>query len=141
MNPTKKLFLAPAIALALATAAGCGSSEDNDFIESYNAATAPLTQLTTSISGAPDEQSLDKMASGLEDVKGKLAALDPPDDAQDELDALVASIEANTAEVRKMSKAVKSQDVEKLSAVAQSFSSEGQKLVAAEEALRAAVDG
>jgi hypothetical protein len=40
-----------------------------------------------------------------------------------------------------MSKAVKSQDVEKLSAVAQSFSSEGQKLVAAEEALRAAVEG
>lgn len=141
MNPTRKLFLVPALAVALATAAGCGSGEDDDFIERYNAATAPLTELTTTISGAPDEQSLDKMAAGLEDVKGKLAALDPPDDAQDELDALVASVEANTAEVRKMAKAVKSQDVERLTAVAESFSSEGQKLVAAEEALRAAVDG
>ena len=130
MNPTRTLVLIPAVAIALA-AGGCGSSEDNDFIESYNAATKPLTELTTSLSGAPNEQSLDKMAGGLEDVKGKLAALD----------ALVASIDANTAEVRKMAKAVKSQDVEQLTAAAESFSTEGQKLVQAEEALRAAVDG
>jgi hypothetical protein len=140
MNPTRKLFLLPALAIALA-AAGCGNSEENNFIDDYNAATKPLTELTTSISGSPDEQSLDKMAAGLEDVKTKLAALDAPDDAQDELDALVASIEKNTAEVRKMSKAVKSQDVEQLSAAAQSFSTEGQKLVQAEEALRQAVEG
>jgi aminoglycoside phosphotransferase family enzyme len=140
MNPTRTLVLIPAVAIALA-AGGCGSSEDNDFIESYNAATKPLTELSTSLSGAPNEQSLDKMASGLEDVKGKLAALDAPDDAQDELDALVASIDANTAEVRKMAKAVKSQDVEQLTAAAESFSAEGQKLVQAEEALRAAVEG
>ena len=59
------------------------------------------------------------MADGLEDVKTKLAALDAPDDAQDELDAMLASIETNTAEVRKMAKAVKSQDVEQLTAAAQ----------------------
>jgi hypothetical protein len=140
MTPTRKLFLVPAVAIALA-AAGCGGSDENDFIESYNAATAPLTELTTSISAAPDEQSLDKMADGLDEVKGKLAALEAPDDAQDELDALVASIDANTAEVRKMAKAVKSQDVEQLTAAAESFSAQGQKLVQAEENLRKAVEG
>src|ERR1700754_2841477 len=139
MNPTRTLLLVPALAVALA-GAGCGSSEDNDFIDSYNAATAPLTELQTSLAGAPDEQSLDKMANGLEDVKGKLASLDAPDDAQDELDALVAAIDTNTAEVRNMAKAVKAKDVEQLSAAAESFSSEGQKLVQAEEALRAAVE-
>jgi hypothetical protein len=140
MNPTRKLFLLPALAIALA-AAGCGNSEENNFIEDYNAATQPLTELATGISGSPDEQSLDKMATGLDDVKTKLSGLDAPDDAQDELDALVAAIDANTAEVRKMAKAVKSQDVEALTAAAQSFSTEGQKLVQAEEALRQAVEG
>jgi hypothetical protein len=140
MTPTRKLFLIPAVAIALA-AAGCGNSDENDFIDSYNAATKPLTELTTSISASPDEQSLTKMADGLEDVKGKLAALDAPGDAQDELDALVAAIDSNTAEVRKMAKAVKSQDVEQLTAAAESFSTEGQKLVEAEEALRQAVEG
>jgi hypothetical protein len=81
------------------------------------------------------------MADGLEDVKVKLGELDPPDDAQDELDALLASLEANTAEVRKMAKAVKSDDVKQLTAASQSFSTEGAKLVQAEEALRAAVEG
>jgi hypothetical protein len=140
MNPTRTLLLLPALAIALA-GAGCGNSDNNDFIDSYNEATAPLTELQTSLSGAPDELSLDKMADGLEDVKGKLANLDAPDDAQDELDALVAAIETNTAEVRKMSDAVKSKDVEELSAAAQSFSTQGQKLVEAEENLRKAVEG
>ena len=140
MNPTRMLFLAPVLAIALA-GAGCGGSEQNDFVEGYNAATAPLTQLTTDLSGTPDQASLDKMADGLDDVRVKLGELDAPDGAQDELDAMLASLETNTAEVRKMAKAVKSGDVQKLSAATQSFSTEGAKLVAAEQALRAAVDG
>ena len=140
MNPTRTLFLAPVLAVAIA-AAGCGGSDQNDFIEGYNAATAPLTQLTTDLSGTPDQQSLDKMADGLDDVRAKLGALDPPDGAQDELDAMLASLETNTAQVRKLGKAVKSGDVEKLTAATQSFSTEGAKLVEAEQALRAAVDG
>jgi len=140
MNPTRMLCLAPVLAVALA-GAGCGNSESNDFIDDYNAATTPLTQLSTDLSGTPSEDSLSKMADGLADVKTKLSELDPPDDAQDELDALVASLDKNTAQVRKMAKAVKSQDVEQLTAATQAFSTEGAKLVQAEEALRAAVEG
>jgi aminoglycoside phosphotransferase family enzyme len=140
MKPTRMLFLAPVLAVALA-GAGCGSSESNDFIDDYNAATTPLTQLSTDLSGSPSEDSLTKMADGLADVKTKLSELDPPDDAQDELDALVASLDKNTAEVRKMAKAVKSKDVEQLTAATQSFSTEGAKLVQAEEALRTDVEG
>jgi CHASE3 domain sensor protein len=115
MNPTRTLLLVPALAIALA-GAGCGGSENNDFIDSYNAATGPLTDLQSSLAGAPD-------------------------DAQDELDALVAAIDKNTAEVRNMADAVKAKDVQKLSAAAESFSTQGQKLVQAEENLRAAVEG
>jgi hypothetical protein len=140
MNSIRTLLLVPVLAVALA-GAGCGNSESNDFVEGYNAATTPLTQLMTELSGTPSEKSLTRMADGLEDVKVKLGEHDPPDDAQDELDALLASLDTNTAEVRKMAKAVKADDVEKLTAASQSFSAEGAKLVQAEEALRAAVDG
>jgi hypothetical protein len=140
MNATRTLFLAPVLALALA-GAGCGDSEQNDFVEGYNAATAPLTELTTDLSGSPSQDSLDRMADGLADVKTKLAALDPPDDAQDELDRMLAALDANVDQVRKLAKAVKSSDVEQLSAATQAFSAKGTDLVAAEQALRTAVEG
>ena len=140
MNPTRTLVLVPVLALALA-GAGCGDSEQNDFVEGYNAATAPLTELTTDLSGSPSPASLNQMADGLEDVKARLAELDPPDDAQDELDRMLTAIDANTEQVRKMAKAVKSQDVEKLTAASQEFSAKGTQLVEAEQALRTAVEG
>jgi hypothetical protein len=140
MNPTRKLLIVPALALALA-GAGCGSSDDNAFVEDYNAATAPLAELTTSLGGSPSPDSLGKMADGLDDVRTKLAALDAPDDAQDELDRMLVSLEKSTQQVRTLAKAVKSKDIEKLTAATQEFSTTGTELVQAEEALRAAVEG
>ena len=81
------------------------------------------------------------MADGLEDVRAKLAELEAPDGAQDELDRMLASLEANTAQVRKMAKAVKSDDIEQLTAATQEFSTKGAELVEAEQALRTAVEG
>jgi len=140
MTNSRKLLLAPVVALVVA-AAGCGGSDSNDFVESYNAATKPLTELTAGLSsGEPSADSLNQMADGLADVKTKLAALDAPEGAQDELDAMLASIDESTAQVRTMAKAVKSQDVEQLTQATQEFSASGTELVQAEEALRAAVE-
>jgi hypothetical protein len=138
MNATRMLVLGPVLALAFAA---CGNSDQNEFIDGYNEATAPLTQLTTSLSGAPSQEGLDKMADGLEDVRVKLAELEAPDGAQDELDRMLSSLEANTAQVRKMAKAVKSDDIEQLTAATQEFSTKGAELVEAEQALRTAVEG
>ena len=142
MNPTRKLFLAPVLAVALA-GAGCGSSEDNDFIESYNAATQPLTELTDEhLRLSRTERASSKMATGLDDVKAKLAALDAPDDAQDELDALVASIDD---EHRRGAQDGQGRQVPGRRAADARRRSRSrpraQKLVQAEEALRAAVEG
>lgn len=140
MNQSRKLLLAPVVALLVA-AAGCGGGESDDFVEGYNAATRPLTELTAGLSsGQPTAESLDQMADGLADAKTRLAALDAPDGAQDELDAMLASIDESTADVRKMAKAVKSQDVQQLTQATQDFSAAGTELVQAEEALRAAVE-
>ena len=92
MNHSRKLLLAPVVTLLVA-AAGCGGSESDDFVEGYNAATKPLAELTTGLGSAePSADSLNQMADGLAGVKTELAALDAPEGAQDELDAMLASI-------------------------------------------------
>ena len=139
MNHTKKLILAPVVALLIA-AAGCGGSDDNDFIEGYNSATKPLTELTAGLgSGTPTAAGLNQMADGLADARTRLAALEAPEGAQDELDAMLASIDQSTAQVPTMANAVKAKDVQQLTEATQEFSASGTELVQAEEALRAAV--
>lgn len=140
MTHSRKLILAPVLALALAGAA-CGSSEENDFVDSYNDATAPLAQLSSDLAGSPSKDSLGKVADGLDDVGARLAGLEAPDGAQDELDRMLAAIETNSEQVRSMAKAVRSGDVDALSAATKEYASAGSELVEAEQALREAVGG
>jgi hypothetical protein len=145
MSHSRKLILAPvvvALALAGAGCGGGGGDDENTFIDGYNAATEPLTKLTTDLgSGQPSQDSLTKVADGLDDVGARLGKLDAPDGAQDELDRMLAAIKSNSEQVRALAKAVKSGDVDKLTAASEEYSSAGTELVAAEEALRNAVGG
>ena len=145
-----RLLALPAVAVALA-AAGCGGSDENDFIDGYNQATQPLTQLMTDLGGTTAatgaagqkqaEQQLTKLADGLEDVEGKLDALDPPSDARDEFDRMLKALDANTAQVRTMAKALGTGDVDRITAASTKFAEQGTALVEAEQALRTAVNG
>jgi hypothetical protein len=143
MSHSRKLILAPVVvALALAGAGCGGSGDENTFIDGYNAATEPLTKLMTDLgSGQPSQDSLTKVADGLDDVGARLGKLEAPDGAQDELDRMLAAIKSSSEQVRALAKAVKSGDVDKLTAASEEYSSAGTELVAAEEALRNAVGG
>jgi len=140
----KKLFIAPLLALAIA-AAGCGNSDSNEFIEGYNEATAPLQELTTNLGsaaggGAGAQAKLNELADGLEDVKAKLADLEPPDGAQDELDAMLKAVDDMTGQVRDIAKSAKSGDVEALTAAATDLQTTATALGTAETNLKAAVE-
>lgn len=150
MHRRISLLALPAVALAIA-ATGCGDGGKDDFIEGYNQATQPLTQLMTDLGSASSatgaagqqqaEEKLTKLADGLEDVEGKLGALEPPSDAQDEFDTMLKALDANTAQVRTMAKALGSGDVDKITAASTAFTEQGTALVAAEQALRTVVNG
>ncbi len=150
MHPAKRLLVLPALAIALA-AAGCGDDGKSDFIDSYNQATQPLNELmgdlgtASSATGAEGqkeaEQQLGKLADGLEEVQGKLEALDPPGDAKDEYDRMLKALDANTEQVRTMAEAIGSGDVKELTEASSAFAKQGGELVAAEQALRTAVNG
>jgi hypothetical protein len=141
MSHSTKMIIAPVLALVLAGAGCGGGGDDNDFVEGYNAATAPLAKLSGDLSGSPSKDSLTKVADGLDEVGARLVALEAPDGAQDELDRMVAAIDSNSKQVRVLAKAIGSGDIDKLSAATKDYSSAGSELVAAEQALREAVGG
>ena len=142
----KRLTIAaPLVALVIAVA-GCGGSDSDEFVESYNAATAPLQELTSDLGaavggGAGAEKQLNQMADELAEVRTKLADLEPPDGAQDELDAMLTALEDTADQVREIAKAAKSGDVEALTAAATELSSTGTALAEAETKLKTAVEG
>src|SRR5215213_9516523 len=112
----KTPLIAPLLALAIA-AAGCGNSDSNDFIEGYNQATAPLQKLTTDLGsavggGAGANAKLNQLADGLDDVQTKVADLEPPDGAQEELDAMLKALGNTADQVRAIGKSAKSGDVD-----------------------------
>jgi hypothetical protein len=143
----RPLAVLPIIAVSLVTAAGCGGSDDADFVDGYNSAVQPLSTLMQDVQPADASDpksaadSLNKMADGLENVHTKLSDLDAPEDAQDELDRLLTSLEKGTAQVRDMAAAAENGNLEKLSSATQDFSKTGTDLVAAEQQLRTAVEG
>jgi len=140
MSHSQRLFLAPVLLAVALAGAGCGSSDENGFVDGYNQATAPLRELSNDFgSGKQAQQRLENVADKLDDVQSRLARLEPPDGARDELDRMVAAIDDNSEQVRALAKAVKSGSVDRLTAATKRYSKVGDELVKAEQALRDAV--
>jgi hypothetical protein len=144
-TPRRLAALVPVLAVTLA--AGCGGSDDADFVDGYNAAVAPLTTLMTDLGSAQADdpaaagKTLDQLADGLDGVRTDLAALEPPADAADELDRMLGALGQGTKQVRAMATAATDGDVGKLTKATQRFSETGTELVTIEEELRTAVEG
>jgi len=146
MKPIKRVLL-PALAVAALAAAGCGGGDDS-FVEDYNAAVAPLQRLSSDLaggaalgSGAGAQRKLVAMADGFEAVEGRLRLLEPPGDARDELEGMIAALDASGERVRAMADAAETGDLGRLAAETQAFSTQGADLVRAESALRTAIGG
>jgi hypothetical protein len=143
----RPLAVLPVLAVSLVAAAGCGGSDDADFVDGYNNAVEPLNTLmqdigpTDATDPAAASQSLNKLADGLEGVRADLAELEAPDDAADELDRLLTSLDKGTDQVRDMAAAAEKGDVQKLTSATTKFSKTGTDLVTAEQQLRTAVEG
>jgi flagellar hook-basal body complex protein FliE len=116
MRDMKKPIVIMVAALALALA-GCASSEDESFKQDFNAAQEPLNKLLTDSAGASDPASMGKIADGLDDTAKKMAALDAPDDAKDELDTFVKEVNASADTMREAQKAMEDQDLEKMTTI------------------------
>jgi hypothetical protein len=140
MRDMKKLIMITAAAFAL-TVAGCAGSEDESFKQDFNEAQAPLEKLLTDSAGASDPAQMGKIADGLEDTAKKMAALDPPEDAQAELDTFVKEVNASASLMRDAQKAMEDRDPEKMTGILTKLQEAMTKVGNAQAALAKEVNG
>jgi uncharacterized phage infection (PIP) family protein YhgE len=139
-----------ALAVAL-PAAGCGGDDSDQFREDYNAAVERLSRINGDIgsaAGGAGAQSNDaiakefnKIADTAEQTRSDLAELDPPDDAKEEFDTLLSSLEKGVDDLRAVASAAKSNSPQEANQAVQNLAKTGQEITQAENALKQAVDG
>ena len=128
----------PVALLVLLVAAGCGGDNDS-FTEDYNEAVKPLSELQTNMgTNAPQ---FDKLAERTGETRDNLADLDPPEDAQDEMDKLLSGLDRVTEDLSAVADAVRSKDPVKQQDAAKRLVQSSAQVQQAETALQQAVEG
>ena len=87
------------------------------------------------------QRQFNRIADKSDETIRKLEDLDAPDDAQDELDALVAAFDRGTKDLRAIADAAAAGDAQKAVAATQKLGADSEKIREAEDKLKEAVDG
>jgi hypothetical protein len=128
----------PVALLVLLVVTGCGGGNDS-FTDDYNEAVKPLAELQTS--GGSSAGEFDRLADRTEKTRDNLADLDPPDDAQDEMDKLLAGLEGVTRDLSAVADAVRAKDPAEQAQAAKQLVQSSSEVQRAETALQRAVEG
>jgi len=129
----------PVLLLVLLAVAGCGGGSDDSFTEDYNKAVQPLSQLKTGM--GTNSAQFDKLAERTGETRDNLAELDPPSDAQDEMDKLLAGLNSVTKDLTGVADAIRSKDPVKQRDAAKQLVQSSAEVQQAETALKQAVEG
>ena len=128
----------PVALLVLLVVAGCGGGNDS-FTDDYNKAVKPLAELQTGVGSSARE--FDRLADGTRQTRQNLADLDPPDEAQDEMDKLLAGLEGVTRDLSAVADAVRAKDPKEQADAAKQLVESTAEVQRAETALQRAVEG
>jgi hypothetical protein len=128
----------PVALLVLLMVAGCGGGNDS-FTDDYNKAVEPLAKLNTQ--GGSSAREFARLADRTRQTRQNLADLDPPDDAQDEMDKLLAGLQLVTRDLSAVADAVRSKDPAEQADAAKELVESSAEVQRAESALQQAVEG
>jgi hypothetical protein len=128
----------PVALLVLLVVAGCGGGNDS-FTDDYNKAVKPLANLQTG--GESSAGKFDRLADRTRQTRRNLADLDPPDDAQDELDKLLAGLDGVTRDLSAVANAMRSKNPKEQADAAKQLVESSSEVQKAETALQQAVEG
>jgi len=128
----------PVALLVLLVVAGCGGGNDS-FTEDYNDAVKPLSELGANVGSSAGE--FDRLAAKTKKTHDNLADLDPPDDAQDEMDKLLSGLEGVTRDLSAVAAAVREKDPAEQAEAAKQLVQSSSEVQRAETALQQAVEG
>jgi hypothetical protein len=132
-------------------AVACGDDPNDEFKDRYNAAVQPLSTLGDdigeSLSGAEGQSNsalatqFEKLADRAEQTRRNLAGLDPPEDASDQFDELLASLKRAAGDLRAVGESAKEGDPTEAAEATRDLVESGQRVQQAEAALKDAVEG
>jgi hypothetical protein len=140
------------LALALVFgASACGDDSSDEFKDQYNQAVRPLSSLGEdigdSLSGAEGQSNqalgaqFEKLAERAEQTRRNLAELEPPEDASDQFDELLASLKTAVADLRAVGESAREGDPAEAAEATQSLVESGQRVQEAEADFKDAVEG
>jgi hypothetical protein len=142
------VILACAVSLPVAA---CGESEETEFKEDYNAAVKPLSELNSDIGSSIDgaagrsndaiAKEFDQLADKAQETRDNLAALEPPEGAEESFDKLLAALGQGTDDLRAVAQAAKDGDPAAARQASEALVSSGKAIQKAETELQEAVDG
>jgi hypothetical protein len=148
--PRTRSFAALALGAALAIGpAACGDGDDADqFREDYNAAVERLSEINSDIgeagqgrqSNSEIGREFSRIADTAHQTRSELADLDPPEDARDEFDALLAALKDGVDDLRGVAKAARDNNPQAAQQAVQDLRESGEEITSAEDALKRAVD-
>jgi ribosomal protein L29 len=151
MNGSRLTAVCLAALSVVLPAAGCGGDDSDQFREDYNAAVERLSSINSDIGSAAGgaagqsndaiAREFDKIADTAEQTRSDLAELDPPDDAKEEFDTLLASLERGVDDLRAVASAAKSDNPAEANEAVRDLARTGREITEAENALKKAVDG
>jgi uncharacterized phage infection (PIP) family protein YhgE len=151
MNRPRLAIVLALAALIAITAPACGGDDSDQFREDYNAAVDKLSKINTDIGtaagGATDQSNktiakeFNQIADTAEQTRSRLSELDPPEDAKDEFDKLLSSLETGVEDLRAVAKAARANSPQEANQAVKKLAQTGQQITEAENALKAAVDG
>jgi uncharacterized phage infection (PIP) family protein YhgE len=151
MNRLRLAIVLALAALLAITAPACGGDDSDQFREDYNAAVDKLSKINTDIGtaagGATDQSNkaiakeFNQIADTAEQTRSRLSDLDPPEDAKDEFDKLLSSLETGVEDLRAVAKAARANSPQEANQAVKKLAQTGQEITEAENALKAAVDG
>lgn len=134
-----------AAAAALIAVAGCGGSEDEDFIDDYNEATKPLQNLRSDLGGTRAggrnaTAQLTRLADQAKKVNADLADLDAPDDAKKDFADLRGALKRSEGDLRDVAKASQEDDITLLTTSTQALAKDARAIDKAESAVKQKVE-
>ena len=151
MLRTLRAALAALMIVASFALVACGESEDNQFKEDYNEAVKPLSELNSDIgnsigtaAGKSNNElanEFNKLADKAQQTRDNLSELDPPEDAKEEFDKLLSSLQDGTDDLKAVAQAAKDGDPQAAAEASQDLVQSGTEIQKAETALQQAVDG
>jgi methyl-accepting chemotaxis protein len=144
--------LAMFLLLAALVATGCGDDDDSadQFRDGYNAAIQRLNSVNSDLResgegaatkpGPQIAKEFDRIAETAAQTRANLAELEPPEDAREAFDELLAAIEDGVANIRAVADAARNENQEQFRDATEALSESSEEISAAENELKDAVE-